>query len=102
MVDFCGVRVLHFGSAKLTVGLNHLAGLFQSKLFYDSMTSFVLSFGTWDLIGCAHVLQLAGCHQAEGGDPPPPLSTRETYLEFWVHCWAPQHNRDLNVLEQAQ
>lgn len=90
-----------FGSAKLTVGLNHLTGFFQSKWFYDSMTSFVLSFGTWDLFGSAHVLQQAGCHQTEGGDPPPPPSTCETYLEFLVQCWAPQHKRDMNVLEQV-
>lgn len=95
---FCGELV----SAKLTFGLNNLTGLFQSKQFYDSMASFVLSFGTWDLIDGAHVLQQAGCQQTEGGDPPPPLSTHEMYLGFWVQCWAPQRKRDTNVLEQVQ
>ena len=49
--------------------------------------------------------QPPGLHQAErgqqveGGDPAPLLSTGETQLGCWVQCWAPQHKRDMGLLE---
>jgi len=33
------------------------------------------------------------------GDPPPLLSSGEMHLECWVQCWAPQFNRDRDILE---
>jgi len=48
---------------------------------------------------------LLGLHQAEhgqqveGGDPTPLPITGETHRGCWVQYWAPQHRRDMGLLE---
>ena len=42
------------------------------------------------------------CQQVKGGDPSSLLSTGETCLECCIQCWAPQYERDTDILERAQ
>ncbi|TRZ21626.1 hypothetical protein HGM15179_005462 [Zosterops borbonicus] len=42
------------------------------------------------------------CQQEEGGDPAPLLSPGEAHLECCAQAWAPQHKRDMELLERVQ
>ncbi|KAJ7422114.1 hypothetical protein BTVI_15419 [Pitangus sulphuratus] len=77
-------------------GKKDLEVLVENKL---SMTSSV-PWGTkrpvvsWDVLGRAL--------PAGKGVLAPPLSPGEAHLECCVQCWVPQHQRDMELLEQVQ
>lgn len=42
------------------------------------------------------------CQQVKGSDPSSLFSPDEAHLECWIHFWAAQYKRDMNILEQIQ